>query len=69
MNSAPPTFEDLSIDDNLPELERLVRYSQSSIGLQRQVLSFSVKIYEISKFVCFRLVHVKMLAEVSSSVG
>lgn len=32
-----PTFEDLSIDDNLTELQRLVRYSRSAIGLQRLV--------------------------------
>lgn len=32
-----PTFEDLSIDDNLPELDRVVRYVKSSIGLQRLV--------------------------------
>eukprot|EP01041_Mallomonas_annulata_P008877 gene8877-18379_t len=51
MAAAPaPTFEDLSIDDNLPALDRLVRYSQSTIGLQR-------------------LVHVKMLADVASTVG
>lgn len=30
-----PTFEDLSIDDSLTELQRLVRYVKSSIGLQR----------------------------------
>jgi hypothetical protein len=30
-----PTFEDLSIDDNLTELQRLNRYSRSAIGLQR----------------------------------
>lgn len=34
---AAPTFEDLSIDDNLSELQRLVRYSKSNIGLQRLV--------------------------------
>jgi len=33
--ASAPTFEDLSIDDNLSEIERLVRYTQSSIGLQR----------------------------------
>lgn len=32
-----PTFEDLSIDDTLTELQRLVRYTKSSIGLQRLV--------------------------------
>ena len=30
-----PTFEDLTIDDSLPELQRLVKYAKSSIGLQR----------------------------------
>ena len=35
-----PTFEDLSIDDNLSELQRLVRYSRSAIGLQRYVVPF-----------------------------
>jgi nitroreductase len=32
-----PTFEDLSIDENLSELQRLVKYARSSIGLQRYV--------------------------------
>lgn len=32
-----PTFEDLSIDDELTQLERVVRYSSSSIALQRLV--------------------------------
>lgn len=32
-----PTFEDLSIDDELSQLERVVRYSTSSIALQRLV--------------------------------
>lgn len=32
-----PTFEDLSIDDDLTQLERVVRYSSSSIALQRLV--------------------------------
>ena len=45
-----PTFEDLSIDDNLSQLDRLVRYTKSSIGLQR-------------------LVHAKMISDVSESVG
>jgi len=35
-SAAPaPTFEDLSIDDTLTELQRIVRYAKSSIGLQR----------------------------------
>lgn len=34
---AGPTFEDLSIDDDLSQLERIVRYSRSSIALQRLV--------------------------------
>lgn len=49
-NNTAPTFEDLSIDDNLTEIERVVRYCKSTIGLQR-------------------LVHVKMLGSVASSVG
>ncbi|CAM9737733.1 unnamed protein product, partial [Pylaiella littoralis] len=32
-----PTFEDLSINDELTQLQRLVRYSSSSIALQRLV--------------------------------
>ena len=32
-----PTFEDLIIDDNLSELERVVHYVNSTIGLQRLV--------------------------------
>jgi len=34
---AAPTFEDLTIDDNLSEQQRVVRYSKSTIGLQRLV--------------------------------
>lgn len=45
-----PTFEDLAIDDNLSELQRLLKYSKSSIGLQR-------------------LVNVKMIASIATSVG
>lgn len=45
-----PTFEDLTIDDKLTEQQRIVRYTKSTIGLQR-------------------LVHVKMLADVSESIG
>ena len=48
--NANPTFEDLSIDDNLSQIDRLVRYSKSSIGLQR-------------------LVHAKMIGDISSLVG
>lgn len=47
---AAPTFEDLTIDDNLTEQQRLIRYAKSTIGLQR-------------------LVHVKMMADVASSIG
>lgn len=36
-NKSAPTFEDLSIDDDLSELDRVVRYVKSSIGLQRLV--------------------------------
>lgn len=32
-----PTFEDLSINDELSQLERVVLYSSSSIALQRLV--------------------------------
>jgi serine/threonine-protein phosphatase 4 regulatory subunit 1 len=35
--AAPPTFEDLIVDDKLSELDRVVRYAKSSIGLQRLV--------------------------------
>ena len=45
-----PTFDDLSIDDNLSQIDRLVRYIKSSIGLQR-------------------LVHTKMISDVSEEVG
>lgn len=34
-----PTFEDLAIDDELSELQRVVTYTKSSIGLQRCVLN------------------------------
>ena len=32
-----PTYDDLTIDDCLPLLDRVVRYSTSSIALQRLV--------------------------------
>ena len=35
ISNLQPTFEDLSIDDKLSELQRLIRYSRSAIGLQR----------------------------------
>lgn len=31
----PPTFEDLTIDDTLTEVQRIVKYAKSAIGLQR----------------------------------
>lgn len=37
MELSGPTFDDLSIDDNLSQLERVVKYSTSSIALQRLV--------------------------------
>jgi len=43
-------FEDLTVDDDLPLIDRIVRYCRSGIALQR-------------------LVHVKMLAETSETVG
>jgi hypothetical protein len=30
-----PTFEDLATDDSLDEVSRIVKYTQSAIGLQR----------------------------------
>jgi hypothetical protein len=35
VTKAAPTFEDLTIDDSLSEQQRIVRYSKSTIGLQR----------------------------------
>ena len=35
VGTTQPTFEDLTIDDNLPELDRVVRYVKSTIALQR----------------------------------
>ncbi len=32
-----PTFEDLTLDDSLDDLERVRRYAVSSIALQRMV--------------------------------
>eukprot|EP01038_Epipyxis_sp_PR26KG_P007407 gene7407-10096_t len=37
VTKAAPTFEDLTIDDNLTEYQRVVRYVKSTIGLQRLV--------------------------------
>lgn len=54
-NQTTPTFEDLSIDDNLSELERVVRYCKSTIGLQRLV---HVKlITHVAKSVGFQTTH------------
>ena len=37
-NQAPaPTFEDLTVDENLTEIQRIVHYVQCSIGLRRLV--------------------------------
>jgi len=35
--AAAPTFQDLTVDDQLSELQRVVRYSKSNIALQRLV--------------------------------
>lgn len=48
-----PTFEDLSIDDELTQLERVVRYSSSSIALQRLV-HVKVKAEPFRRSVCSR---------------
>ena len=71
-----PTFEDLSIDDNLSELQRIVKYAKSSIGLQRfAFLGFSSDVLNTFhntinvNFLFFdRLVHVKMLASVTATI-
>jgi len=34
---AAPTFQDLTIDDQLTDLQRIVRYTKSNIALQRLV--------------------------------
>lgn len=44
-----PTFEDLTIDDKLSEHQRVVRYSKSTIGLQR----FSYNLKFSCFYVCF----------------
>lgn len=62
-----PTFEDLTIDDRLSEHQRVVRYVKSSIGLQRYFLFLPSKRLLLSSL--FRLVHVKMIADVSESIG
>jgi hypothetical protein len=62
-----PTFEDLTIDDKLTEHQRLVRYSKSTIGLQRCVLHFPQ--FSFPTYLICRLVHVKMIADVAESVG
>jgi hypothetical protein len=41
VTKAAPTFEDLTIDDNLSEQQRVVRYTKSSIGLQRLCIGSS----------------------------
>ena len=35
--AAVPTFQDLAVDDNISDLERIIRYSKSNIALQRLV--------------------------------
>ena len=37
VNKLVPTLEDLSIDENLSELQRITKYINSSIGLRRLV--------------------------------
>ncbi len=37
MVTAGPTFEDLTFDDSLDDMQRIVRYSGSGIALQRLV--------------------------------
>ena len=72
-----PTFEDLTIDDNLTELQRLVRYSRSAIGLQRSVIVYHshisfhspLSISISTSLLLHRLVHVKMLASIAINVG
>lgn len=61
-----PTFEDLTIDDKLTEHQRLIRYAKSSIGLQRYIpRQFAIRALTVS----LRLVHVKMIADVATSIG
>ncbi len=54
-SQSPPTFEDLNIDDKLPELERVVRYVKSNIGLQRLVESYWNNVISISICYVFKL--------------
>lgn len=42
---AAPTFEDLTIDDQLSEQQRVVRYVKSTIGLQRYASFFHFNSY------------------------
>jgi hypothetical protein len=43
-----PTFDDLSIDDNMSQLDRVVKYSTSTIALQRLVhVKVSLRCYHI----------------------
>lgn len=35
MRVTGPTFEDLAIDDSLPDVDRIEKYAHSSIALQR----------------------------------
>lgn len=39
---AAPTFEDLAIDDQLTENQRVIKYVKSTIGLQRYGLTISI---------------------------
>lgn len=71
-----PTFEDLTIDDRLSEKQRVLRYTKSSIGLQRFYFNFdeidtsNFVILILRNFVSIRrLVHIKMLGDVAVSVG
>lgn len=67
-----PTFEDLTIDDKLTEKQRVVRYTKSTIGLQRLGHpSYQSALGQLIIFVFLycRLVHTKMLAEVAQTIG
>ena len=47
-------FEDLTVDDDLPIIDRVVRYMRSSIALQRLVhIKMLAETSDLAGYVCF----------------
>lgn len=56
-----PTLLDLTIDDNLSEFDRVVKYCRSHIGLQRYVIYLILNVMFIIEIDCLYDVDLFML--------